>query len=1587
MRTYNELYQEIKYAMLDGAFLKEIGMTKRDMELEINKEKWHAMAALIQQCAEADGRFQAPKILPAIKEAVPALAEEPEEGWLQYCNSYTLSKLFPEVNEAFCPRDKHRLGRLYLLQILHGVYRYEVLHLAYDPTKNMQFLSAAEVTEKGFTNEYLKLRKMSKSLYLYEFMRIGIDITPFNTLGHVAGVHYVAMHAARQLYDAGVPVDLALISGAAAGHDIGKYGCRKHEERRIPYLHYYYTDLCFNRFEMPVIGHIAANHSTWDLELENLSVESLLLIYADFRVKSSRDHAGNEIVHFYSLADAYDVILGKLDNVDEAKRLRYQKVYDKLKDFEDYMVEKGVITELPATPGAGPKTKPEPAKREMVLLGGQDVVDQLKYSAIEHNIKLMSRFHSDTEFASLIETARSEQEMMNLRTYISIFGEYSTYMTEKQKLLTMKFLYELLSHKESDIRVQAAQIMGHMVATFSEEYKKEVPTDINLPDRLVNNLSLFDAYLEEIIHPNYKFTEQHKKWIGSILDTFAKTVVNHCRVSCRYNYFDILQKYYEDRELTAREAMMLLDAAMVLDPAVCTGSFIKALQDFLRHVYGRFSSDVDIAVLNASRIYFDDYTDEQYDADLRQIMGISDETFDQNLASMFLDNLKTGTPWIQKVTNISFMLRYVGGDNDHGKMLHVGTHLANLLKVSETVTVRKAAGAGLLSIIEKMAEEQRNEITVELVNGLELGDYQFSKYVPDYLGIIMLYLSPAVMEESIDELEKIMSSDNETAASSAINTLGVMLEHYPSYKGRFDEPEETCEARHFRILNMLLKAFAGYNKVCEQEAFWTLGAHFFNSSILSMEEKTKLFTRCHKKLMTLLFDKKEHDLDFYNNAAVLNSLYRYICQHQAERGAFVFEEKKKAAFYPGTFDPFSLGHKAVAATIRNMGFEVYLALDEFSWSKKTQPRLQRRRIMAMSVADEEDIYIFPEDRPVNIANPADIKMLKETFDGKNLYIAVGSDVIRNASCYKAVPEEHSIHTLNHVIFARESNEQRAENPDEKRYPIEADVINLTLKKYYEDISSTRIRENIDLNRDISNLIDTVAQGYIYDRNLYLREPAYKHVMQSREIHISSYEHRDADCLEPIREELAGRGYDLGKVEAYLDNPKARTLYIETGVRQKKMAAFAAAHRVETGQLLKEFGDADIAAHIRKEASGSVAVIGMLFAGKGRGISGMHQITLTEILSELIARDFTYAIYHPVDSAGMDGKIIDVLKKHGFVNIADEGKTPVYAVDMKSPIMIFRDVETVIKNPLNKNPEVQKAIEEAHDKLVRVLTGIYQGQIILSFHVNVVHNKIINKVAQLNGVSTEPDKNNLRGPYMSVPFGKTLADVVVPNTVTKALHTEKYYDNRIEAFDIAESKHYSALENQAKTLKSFNRPVILIDDLLHKGHRMNIVDPILKENQVDVKEIIVGVLTGNGRDLMAVKNREVESAYFLPNLEFWLNERDCYPFIGGDSIDKEGNAGINLVLPYTTPVFIHKDGMDSAYEYSMACLENARDILKVLEKEYQATFERKLTLKRLGEVISSPRIPDDGMGVEYDETLAPSVFVENAIEQLYRLKKM
>ncbi|GAJ09463.1 unnamed protein product, partial [marine sediment metagenome] len=199
----------------------------------------------------------------------------------------------------------------------------------------LNFLTYEEKNKLEDPAEYKKFLKAFNNEYIYEMMKLSQEISKYNTLDHICGINWIALFVGRQLYNLGLPVDLGRISGAAAGHDIGKYGCKDTEIERTPYLHYYYTDMWFKKHNIPYIGHIAVNHSVWDLELEDLPLESLILIYSDFRVKNA-NNGSKEEMRIFSLKDSFQVILDKLDNVVEKKRKRYCRVYEKLKDFEDY---------------------------------------------------------------------------------------------------------------------------------------------------------------------------------------------------------------------------------------------------------------------------------------------------------------------------------------------------------------------------------------------------------------------------------------------------------------------------------------------------------------------------------------------------------------------------------------------------------------------------------------------------------------------------------------------------------------------------------------------------------------------------------------------------------------------------------------------------------------------------------------------------------------------------------------------------------------------------------------------------------------------------------------------------------------------------------------------------------------------------------------------------------------------------------------------------------------------------------------------------------------------------------------------------
>ena len=188
---------------------------------------------------------------------------------------------------------------------------------------------------------------------------------------------------------------------------------------------------------------------------------------------------------------------------------------------------------------------------------------------------------------------------------------------------------------------------------------------------------------------------------------------------------------------------------------------------------------------------------------------------------------------------------------------------------------------------------------IEIFNGLEIEDYQFSRSLPKVVGIITLYLPPKELDEVIDELEKMLNNGVERSACAALQTIAVILEECSIYK--FKEKDGVMETRTSRLLGLLLKGFAYYRAPISQEAFRMIGERIFHSEKLTPEQKHDLAARCFKRLVTIIpFSAKERDdLQFYNNSAGLLNIYRFDTASTAILGLSQQAQRLLILFHQG----------------------------------------------------------------------------------------------------------------------------------------------------------------------------------------------------------------------------------------------------------------------------------------------------------------------------------------------------------------------------------------------------------------------------------------------------------------------------------------------------------------------------------------------------------------------------------------------------------------------------------------------------------------------------------------------------------------
>ncbi|HVI41414.1 MAG TPA: hypothetical protein VM577_12240, partial [Anaerovoracaceae bacterium] len=763
---------------------------------------------------------------------------------------------------------------------------------------------------------------------------------------------------------------------------------------------------------------------------------------------------------------------------------------------------------------------------------------------------------------------------------------------------TLNFLYELLMHREGDIRRQSADLVGNIIVHFDVEYRKELPEGVKGESNEITSLDLWAKYLALIIQPDHKVTEQHKRWLGYTLKLIVSSVLERCKQADTRKYLDTFLRYYSEEERSNSTAFILLDSINALPLSVCTSEDMLMLAKFAARMTLKDSIEVQIAALRfihhlseepacredclpmllkcldkidsdgeVSIAFLKYKIQSNLGPDEKEEKKRNFEGYLNNnpgvLSEIFLENLKAATPWVIKAVNLDVLLDQIKcGASDQA--LQVATHLSNLVKVSERVAVRHRAGKALLSIVPLLTLAQRNEIAVELSKGLEIGEYEFSKYIPEYLGEIALHLHPNELDELILDFKKMLNSTNDRICSVTLNTLGIMLQNYAAYRGRFQEGETEFQKRREVILGLILKGLSNYHETVSQEAFLVIGQYIFGSPKLSLDDKYEIFAVLYKKMLTLIADQWETELSFFNSAASLNHIYRFISEYLFFHSDFALPVIKNIAFFPGSFDPFSLGHKGIVNEIRNLGFEVYLAIDEFFWSKRTQPKMIRRQIISMSIADDKNVFLFPDEIPINIGNSSDLMRLKELFPNRNIYITVGSDVIEKASSYLAPQEENSVHSFPHIVFNR--TESNGANGDikilngPKDYPmLSGEIKYFTLPPNLEEVSSLKIRENIDSNRDISNHIDPLVQSFIYDNSLYLREPLFKYVFSAKRIQFEIVDVFHEQLVQELAETIFRHHENREQIIAYLMRKGTNAVIIRDGKQNNLPVGIATFH--------------------------------------------------------------------------------------------------------------------------------------------------------------------------------------------------------------------------------------------------------------------------------------------------------------------------------------------------------------------------------------------------------------------------------------------
>jgi nicotinic acid mononucleotide adenylyltransferase len=1548
------------------------------------------------------------------------LAREPYErnvaAWHEPLFTEARRRLYPET----FPEPTREVDKVseFFFPLAHAVVEQRVRRDGIGIGARLPFvpLSEDEIARWPSGDEYRRMVRHVADDALLVCLAIAQDWERLTIYDHVLGVTGLSLWIGRQLARV-VPVDLPLLHGAAIGHDVGKFGCVGDEVRRIPRLHYYYTHTWYQDRHLLSLGHIATNHSVWDLELVRLPIETLLLIYADFRVKEATGPDGNEEMRIISLRESFKTIRDKLEDLDREKLERYRRVYHKLRDLEEYLQYLGVKLDPPGFECEQPPQPwvPEELDLVAVLAGkgrpdavalasghGLDTVRRLLVTA--HNLGVMERLRDLPALRALLEEARSFETWRGLRTYVAILGEYAPALSREQKALSLDFFLELLGHRDDDIRYHAANRIGDLLAGREDFWRKDLPEGVVLrPERdILDELGRVLALLDRA-RPQAEEDMRPTERVLYAVPIVVRRLLRRAGPEARQRAWEVIRRSLASR-LGDQRPLVGLYVCETLEVSL---EWIDRGErhELLKFVDAWSEHPVSATRLMAWRLLMGLARDASEDPDLTAAIRGRVEALSERLGGRFsvaelyllqelatacgmpklaerfrrqrvegrdpvrevlLRNLKSRIDWVEKKVNCDYLtasahLRHQEG-RDPGSYFanEVASHLANLLKVSRVEGTRFHAGRCLRQILPLLTVPQRNDLMVELLRSLELDIEAVTRYIPRFLGSVLASLPEQEFLEALDDIEGNVQRGNETLQRLLLQTVGWILLSL--------QYERLSGGVLRRLTGVLLGSLVETRPSTAADGYAEIAMVLERLSHQSDDDGRlrEFLALATKKLFSLVTHRSGDRVRFFLVASALNHLDRAVA---SLRPAPEFPEHPSVAFIPGTFDPFTIAHQAVVTKALENAEEAVVQIDDYSWRKHSLPGQLREELAWMALATVPEAFLAPFRPPINLASTSGLGHLRRAFGSRRLLLVVGSDVLAGASAY--ADASGGIFDFPHVVVMRDEAEPEGLLDRIEKFRGGVAVVpappNVTL------VSSTSLRATLDHHEDLELLCHPLVARTVLERRLYVNYPAQKEAVASPEAQLLVHGGRgDLPAGLQMVAELAKPGTDGGT------GRRRKVLVLASGDEQQRALAALAWREISAASLPVVVGADNPSVAGRERLVGQGVLVETVAAAQGDAEPSIRRL-LAEALTCWLDSGMLFALM-PLARAGAGG-MVGALREIGAVIPADETSPAV--LRLTNPLLLLWDVEGVLQPPYAAAPVVRNALTETRRAVAEFFATANPGSALLHLHEEQLKRCVVKRAKDRLG--GEP-----RERWVVLGLGRQFSRDIVGDVPTLAIDLERYLTWQGYEGGTHPLLGSPALEHQVAVAAELGREALVLAPFLDTPEAVVRVVDAAKNVGLEVDEVLVGVTSAPVRAALELRGIPHSCGAVVPGWQGVLRESSVAPYVGGWSIVgreplEDGSLLPSLpdCLPYHYP---HHLGLTevAALNFSRLALHQARKLLLAIEDTFRETEGRLLSVRDLGAVIRTPRCPPLPEGFLPPRDRFPSDLVAEDIEALARL---